>query len=407
MISDEVAQELKCSMHRHLDELKQSMLNISEQFFKAAIKAREERERNKAIGELLNVITESCDESNCDNESTIDDDGYQWRLTKHDYEQDDITQPSSINVQESALDLVIPDLVHGADFIDVSNPHGDVIIDDDNSSIEGLIDATNLPIVDMVIPHEEAMVVDSILPIEDAYIQETCDSVQVELVSTIQQSEVDIQPKEDSVSDVEILERVEDKQVEKVMHVDHVEFVIPHKFQYDLLVSNCFFVLKFIQVDESKFGFVYVIFLLLKFYKVRGRVIMNKGFVMFSCGHGFSPTNLHAMVRGRIIFQEGGNDMIRASKEWTNDYGACLSGDDNDLKTKTSLILQSQESQQVKVKVNIIIKAQRSRKVNPRPSQWSRVELNLILRVGLLIHNSKSNWKVKIGFTEYIRFFGP
>ena len=65
MISDEV----KCSMHRHLDELKQSMLNISEQFFKAAIKAREERERNKAIGELLNSITESCNESN--NESTM------------------------------------------------------------------------------------------------------------------------------------------------------------------------------------------------------------------------------------------------------------------------------------------------------------------------------------------------
>ena len=40
------------------------------------------------------------------------------------------------------------------------------------------------------------------------------------------------------------------------------------------------------------------------------------------------------MIRGRIIFQEGGNDMIQGSKEWTNDYGACLSGDDNDLKTK-------------------------------------------------------------------------
>ena len=79
-------------------------------------------------------------------------------------------------------------------------------------------------------------------------------------------------------------------------------------------------------------------------------------------------------------------------------YEACLSGDDNDLKTITSLILQSQESQQVKVRVNLIIKGQRSRKVNPRPSQWLRVEtLNLILRVGLLIHNSKSNWEVKIG----------
>ena len=73
---------------------------------------------------------------------------------------------------------------------------------------------------------------------------------------------------------------------------------------------------------------------------------MNKGFVMISCGHGFSPTNLHVMIRGRIIFQEGGNDMILGSKEWTNDYEACLSGDDNDLKTKTST------SQQVKVKVN-------------------------------------------------------
>ena len=68
---------------------------------------------------------------------------------------------------------------------------------------------------------------------------------------------------------------------------------------------------------------------------------MNKGFVMVSCGHGFSPMNLHAMIRGRIIFQEGGNDMIQVSKEWTNDYGACLSGDDNDLKTKSRLILQS------------------------------------------------------------------
>ena len=34
-------------------------------------------------------------------------------------------------------------------------------------------------------------------------------------------------------------------------------------------------------------------------------------------------------------------DMILGSKEWTNDYGACLSGDDNDLKTKSRLILQS------------------------------------------------------------------
>ena len=100
--------------------------------------------------------------------------------------------------------------------------------------------------------------------------------------------------------------------------------------------------------------------------------------------------------------------MIKVSKEWTNDYGACLSGDDNDLKTKSSLILQSQESQQVKVKVNLIVKGQRSRKVNPRPSQWSRVEtLNLILRVGLIIHNSKSNWKVKIGFTKYVSLFRP
>ena len=78
--------------------------------------------------------------------------------------------------------------------------------------------------------------------------------------------------------------------------------------------------------------------------------------------------------------------MILGSKEWTNDYGACLSGDDNDLKTNTSLILQSQESQQVKV--NLIIKGQRSRKVNPRPSQCSRVEtLNLILMVRLIIPN--------------------
>ena len=27
-------------------------------------------------------------------------------------------------------------------------------------------------------------------------------------------------------------------------------------------------------------------------------------------------------------------DMILGSKEWTNDYGVCLSDDDNDLKTK-------------------------------------------------------------------------
>ena len=48
-----------------------------------------------------------------------------------------------------------------------------------------------------------------------------------------------------------------------------------------------------------------------------------------------------------------------------------------------------------------MVKGQRSRKVNPRPSQWSRVEsLNLILRVGLVIHNSKSNWEVKIGFLD-------
>ena len=66
------------------------------------------------------------------------------------------------------------------------------------------------------------------------------------------------------------------------------------------------------------------------------------------------------MIQGRIIFQEGGNDMILVSKEWTNDYGACLSGDDNDLKTKSSLILQSQESQQVKVKVNQMVNGQRS-----------------------------------------------
>ena len=83
---------------------------------------------------------------------------------------------------------------------------------------------------------------------------------------------------------------------------------------------------------------------------------------MVSCVHGFSPMNLHVMIRGRIIFQEGGNDMIQVSKKWTNDYAAYLSGDDNDLKTKTNLILQSQESQQVKVKVNLMVNGQRSRK---------------------------------------------
>ena len=46
---------------------------------------------------------------------------------------------------------------------------------------------------------------------------------------------------------------------------------------------------------------------------------------------------MQAMIRGRIIFQEGGNDMIRVSKEWTNDYGAYLTGDDNDLKIKNKL----------------------------------------------------------------------
>ena len=69
------------------------------------------------------------------------------------------------------------------------------------------------------------------------------------------------------------------------------------------------------------------------------------------------------MIRGRIIFQERGNDMIQGSKEWTNDYGAYLSGDDNDLKVKTSLILQSQESQQVKVKVNLMVNGRSSRKL--------------------------------------------
>ena len=58
--------------------------------------------------------------------------------------------------------------------------------------------------------------------------------------------------------------------------------------------------------------------------------------------------------------------MIQVSKEWTNDYGACLSGDDNDLKTKSSLILQSQESQQVKV--NQMVNGQRSIKCHdPNP----------------------------------------
>ena len=90
------------------------------------------------------------------------------------------------------------------------------------------------------------------------------------------------------------------------------------------------------------------------------------------------------------------SDMIQVSKEWTNDYEACLSGDDNDLKTITSLILQSQESQQVKVRVNLIIKGQRSRKVNPRPSQWSRVEiLNLIIKVGYLSINPNPIGKLK------------
>ena len=88
--------------------------------------------------------------------------------------------------------------------------------------------------------------------------------------------------------------------------------------------------------------------------------------------------------------------MILGSKEWTNDYGAYLSGDYNDLKTITSLILQSQESQQVKVKVNLIVKGQRSRKVNPRPSQWSRVELNLILKVGYLFINPNPIGKLKL-----------
>ena len=98
--------------------------------------------------------------------------------------------------------------------------------------------------------------------------------------------------------------------------------------------------------------------------------------------------------------------MIQGSKEWTNDYEACLSGDDNDLKIKTRIIQQIQESQQVKVKVIQIIEGQKSREINPKPSQWSRVEtLNLILKGWVFIHNSKSNWEAEIGFPEHCCLF--
>ena len=93
------------------------------------------------------------------------------------------------------------------------------------------------------------------------------------------------------------LASVDAKQEELVVQVDHVEFVIPQEFQ------DCFyysFMLQILKVDMN------VMFIILNFYKTRGRVFMNKGFVMVSCVRGFSPTNLHVMIRGRIIFQEGG-----------------------------------------------------------------------------------------------------
>ena len=64
--------------------------------------------------------------------------------------------------------------------------------------------------------------------------------------------------------------------------------------------------------------------------------------------------------------------MIQGSKQWTNDYGAYLIGDDNDLKTKTSLILQSQESQQVKVKVNLMVKGQQRQSPTGLFKVWTK-----------------------------------
>ena len=138
----------------------------------------------------------------------------------------------------------------------------------------------NSVLQDVVVIEQEAIQLHdlvSILPIEDVFIQETFDA----------------------------------KQTRLVLDVDHMEFVIPHEFQFDQLHYNCFFVLKFIQVDESKFRFVLVLLLLLKFYKVRGRVIMNKGAVFVLCVYCSSLTNMQAMIRGRIIFRERGNDMIQ------------------------------------------------------------------------------------------------
>ena len=95
------------------------------------------------------------------------------------------------------------------------------------------------------------------------------------------------------------------------MNIEHIKFIIPYECQSNLYDFYCFFVLKFIQVDESKFCFVLVLLLLLKFYKVRGRVIMNKGVVFVLFVFCSFLTNMQVMIRGRIIFEEGENDVIQ------------------------------------------------------------------------------------------------
>ena len=94
---------------------------------------------------------------------------------------------------------------------------------------------------------------------------------------------------------VEIPESVVDMQYELIMNVDHIDFIIPQEFQELYCYS---YVLQFLEVDVKLCGFLYVLFIILNFYKTRGRVFMNKYSVMISYGHGFSPINLYAMIRG-------------------------------------------------------------------------------------------------------------
>ena len=80
------------------------------------------------------------------------------------------------------------------------------------------------------------------------------------------------------------LASVDAKQEELVVQVHHVEFFIPQEFQ------DCFyysFMLQILKLDVKLCCFVYVLFIILNFYKTRGRVFMNKGFVIVSCVHGF------------------------------------------------------------------------------------------------------------------------